>query len=62
MVLCLMFKPLSHFIYVYGGLPRWLSGKNLSDNSGDKRNVGSIPGLGKYSGGANGHPLCYSCL
>ena len=28
-------------------------------NAGD---AGSIPGLGRSSGGGNGHPLQYSCL
>ena len=35
--------------------------KNLSDNSGDTRDVGSIPGSGRPPGGGNGNPLCYSC-
>ena len=36
--------------------------KNLSDNAGDTRDVGSIPGLGKPPGVGNGNPLQYSCL
>ena len=38
--------------------------KNLPANAGDidTRNVGSIPGLGKFPGGEHGHPLQYSCL
>ena len=35
--------------------------KNLPDNAGDIREVGSIPGLGRSPGG-NGKPLQYSCL
>ena len=27
-----------------------------------KRETGSIPGSGRYSGGGNGNPLQYSCL
>ena len=30
-------------------------------NSGDKRDMGSIPGLGRSSGGGNGSPFQYSC-
>ena len=33
--------------------------KNLLANAGDS---GSIPGLGRYSGGGNENPLQYSCL
>ena len=31
-------------------------------DAGDARDKGSIPGLGKSSGGGNGNPLQYSCL
>ena len=36
--------------------------KNPPANAGDKRNVGSIPGLGRFPGGGNSNPLQYSCL
>ena len=36
--------------------------KNLHANAGDVRDVGSIPGLGRSSGGGHGKPLQYSCL
>ena len=36
--------------------------KNLPDNAGDIRDIGSIPGLGKSPGGGNGNPLQYACL
>ena len=36
--------------------------KNLPANAGDARDVGSIPGSGRSSGGKNGSPLQYSCL
>ena len=36
--------------------------KNLPANAGDIRDVGSIPGLGRSTGGGNGNPLQYSCL
>jgi len=35
--------------------------KDLPANVGDKRDVGSIPGLGRFSGVGNGNPLQYSC-
>ena len=35
--------------------------KNLPANSGDRRDTGSVPGLGKSSGG-HSNPLQYSCL
>ena len=41
------------------GLPRWLSGKELTCSAGD---VGLIPGLGRSPGEGNGNPLQYSCL
>ena len=31
-------------------------------NARDKREVGSIPGLGRSPGEGNGNPLQYSCL
>ena len=37
----------------------WLSGKESSCNAGDP---GSIPGLERFPGEGNGHPLQYSCL
>ena len=36
--------------------------KNPPANAGDIRDTGSIPGLGRSSGGGNGNPLQYSCL
>ena len=36
--------------------------KNLPANSGDIKDVGSIPGLGRSPGEGNGNPLQYSCL
>ena len=36
--------------------------KNLPDNAGDIRDVGSIPGSGRPSGGGHGNMLQYSCL
>ena len=36
--------------------------KNPSANSGDIKDVGLIPGLGRSPGEGNGNPLQYSCL
>ena len=36
--------------------------KNPPANAGDKRDVGSIPGLGRSPGGGHGNPLQDSCL
>ena len=36
--------------------------KNAPANSGDLRDMGSVPGLGRCPGGGHGHPLQYSCL
>ena len=36
--------------------------KNLPASAGDIRHMGSIPGLGRSSGGGHSNPLQYSCL
>ena len=36
--------------------------KNPPTNSGDIRDTGLIPGLGRSPGGGHGSPLQYSCL
>ena len=36
--------------------------KNPPANSGDVRDMGSIPGSGRFPGGENDTPLQYSCL
>ena len=36
--------------------------KNLTVNAGNIKDVGSIPGLGRFPGGGHGNPLQYSCL
>ena len=41
------------------GLPRWLSGKEFTCQTGD---AGSLPGSGGSPRGGNGNPLQYSCL
>ena len=36
--------------------------KNSPANIGEARDMGSIPGSGRYPGGGKGNPLQYSCL
>ena len=36
--------------------------KSLSTIAANTRDVGSIPGLGKFPGGRHGDPLQHSCL
>ena len=36
--------------------------KNLPDNPGDTKDVGLIPGSGRFPGEGSGYPLQYSCL
>ena len=36
--------------------------KNPPANAGDVKAVGSLPGLGRSTGGGHGNPLQYSCL
>ena len=36
--------------------------KNVPTNAGDIRDVGSIPGSGRFPGEGNGDPLQYSCM
>ena len=61
---------LSHFlvllIFPFSSIPRasqvMLVIKNLPANAGDRRDMGSIPGLGRSPGGGYGNPLQNSCL
>ena len=36
--------------------------KNPPANAGDVRDMGLIPGLGRFTGEGHGNPLQYSCL
>ena len=36
--------------------------KSLPANAGDMRDMGSIPGLGRFPEGGHDNPLQYSCL
>ena len=49
-------------VSVYIGLPRWLSGKESTCNTGDTEDVVSISGLGRFLGEGNSNPLQYSSL
>jgi len=44
------------------GFPGGAMVKNLPANTGNIRDVGSIPSSGRSSGEGNGYPLQYSCL
>ena len=44
------------------GFPDGSVVKNLPANTGDTRDMGSIPGSGRSLGVGNGNPLQYSCL
>ena len=39
------------------GFPSGAVVKNMSASAGDTRNMGSIPGLGRFPGVGNGNPL-----
>ena len=47
---------------MYKAFPGGTMVKNSPANAGDTRDVGSIPGLERSSGGGNGNLLQYSCL
>ena len=44
------------------GFPGGAVVKNLSANARGTRDMGSIPGSGRFAGVGNGNPLQYSCL
>ena len=52
------------YIYIHTYFQVVLVVKNLSANAGELRDMGSIPGLGRFpgEGEGNGKPLQYSCL
>ena len=59
---------LLHFITIYThGIPLYRAslmtvGKESACSAGDTGDMGSIPGLGRSTGGGNGNPLHHSCL
>ena len=44
------------------GFPKGSAGKESTCSAGDTADMGSIPGLERFSGEGNGNPLQYSCL
>ena len=44
------------------GFPGGAGVKKLPANSGETRDMGSVPGSGRSPGGGNSNPLQYSCL
>ena len=44
------------------GLPRWHTRKEYTYQRRERREAGSVPGLGRSPGGGNGNPRQYSCL
>ena len=52
----------SPFYGLFGASQVALVVKNPSANSGDVRDMGLIPGLGRSPGEGSGSPLQYSCL
>ena len=55
-------KNFIYLYYIFQGVPSGAVVKNSPANSGDARDMGSIPGLGRSPGVENGNPLQYSCL
>ena len=50
-----------YYQYLEKGFPDGASG-NLPANTGDARDMGSIPAWERSPGGGHGNPLQYSCL
>ena len=46
-------------MYIFMGLPQWLSSKESACNAGDAEDEGLIHALGRLSGGKNGNPLIF---
>ena len=61
-VQALLAVPITSLGHSLDRLPRWLSGKELPANAGNRRDTVSIPGWGRSPGEGNGNPLQYSCL
>ena len=51
-----------HFMILGKGFPGGLVIKNLPANAGDIKDMGLIPGLGRFPGGGHGNPFQYPCL
>ena len=46
-----------HFMILGKGFPGGLVIKNLPANAGDIKDMGLIPGLGRFPGGGHGNPF-----
>ena len=57
-----MHETLIGYIHYLGTSPVALVVKNLLAHAGDIRDIGLIPGSGRFPGEGNGNPLQYSCL
>ena len=53
---------ISVFTCSHWGFPCGASGKEPASNTGHIKDVGLIPGSGRFPGGGNGNPHQYSCL
>ena len=51
-----------HFMILGKGFPGGLVVKNLPANAGDIKDMGLIPGLGRFPGEGEGNPFQYSCM
>ena len=49
-------------LLIYVGFPGSTVVNNPLANAEDARDLGSVPGSGRSSGGGNGNPLQYYCL
>ena len=59
-IFCVSMEPLTQ---LFGDLfPGHSAVNNLPANTGDARDIDSIPGSGRFPGEGNGNPLQYSCL
>ena len=54
--------PLMQFTQIDGASHMALVVKNLPANAGEARDLGLIPGSGRFPGGGHSNPLQYSCL
>ena len=59
LLLIVIYKGPLELLLVLGRIYRYTDCKESACNEGD---LGSIPGLGRSSGGGHGKPLEYSCL
>ena len=57
-----MHETLVGYIHYLGASPVALVVKNLLAHAGDIRDIGLIPGSGRFPGEGNGNLLQYSCL